>query len=116
MTDGSTDVSTNAGGALDGAANGEALVGKLEDKMSIDEAVLSAPPPKKPYTQAGALEDLPCVQYALETFLQSKMVECEDYMNGGDPKKCVRRAVLFWSRPLRPFIIGQSVCSKVRGS
>ncbi|KAJ7743912.1 hypothetical protein DFH07DRAFT_869858 [Mycena maculata] len=51
------------------------------------EAPTSPPPVKLPYNPADALEDLPCVRYALDLFLASKMHESEDYMNQSDKKK-----------------------------
>ncbi|KAJ7506158.1 hypothetical protein B0H11DRAFT_2186288 [Mycena galericulata] len=51
-------------------------------------SIHTAPPPvKSPYKPADALEDLPCVTYALDLFLASKMHEAEDYMNESDKKK-----------------------------
>ncbi|KAF9481046.1 hypothetical protein BDN70DRAFT_876780 [Pholiota conissans] len=47
---------------------------------------LIPPPVAHPYTPSIALSDLPCVQYALETFLRSQMLESEDYMRKGDEK------------------------------
>ncbi|KAG6828152.1 hypothetical protein H0H92_009003 [Tricholoma furcatifolium] len=47
----------------------------------------SSPPPVKiPYTQDDALSDIPGVSYALDTFLQSKMLESEQYCIESDPK------------------------------
>jgi hypothetical protein len=41
-----------------------------------------------PYNAAkNALSDLPGVSYALELFLASHMIECEDYCNESDEKK-----------------------------
>jgi hypothetical protein len=46
-----------------------------------------APPVQSPYLMANATLDLPCAAYALELFLASHMLESEDYMHKGDPKK-----------------------------
>ncbi|KAI0032001.1 hypothetical protein K488DRAFT_50862 [Vararia minispora EC-137] len=75
------------------ATNGDAKAHSPSPVLSKATSALAkpadAPPPpvKAGYSHQDALEDLPCVQYALETFLQSKMVECEEYMHNGDPKK-----------------------------
>ncbi|KAJ2921771.1 hypothetical protein H1R20_g15320, partial [Candolleomyces eurysporus] len=47
----------------------------------------SPPPVKNPYKAEQALEDIPGLQYALKLFLESKMVESEDYCNKSDEKK-----------------------------
>lgn len=39
------------------------------------------------YDAKTALEDLPTVRLALQLFLESKMVESEDLLNGKDPVK-----------------------------
>jgi hypothetical protein len=36
---------------------------------------------------ANSTSDIPCAAYALELFLASHMLESEDYLNKGDPKK-----------------------------
>ena len=45
------------------------------------------PPVKHPYNHDDALEDLPCMHYALELFLNSHMLESEDYCHKSDQKK-----------------------------
>ncbi|KAG6875979.1 hypothetical protein C0993_006436, partial [Termitomyces sp. T159_Od127] len=48
----------------------------------------TAPPPvKHPYVAAEALGDLPGVTYALETFLNSRMLESEEYCHTSDVRK-----------------------------
>lgn len=52
----------------------------------------SPPPPAAvswPYSHGAALDDIPGIAYALETFLKSQMVESEEYCHRNDPKKCV---------------------------
>lgn len=58
------------------------LTGDL--KLSLDA---KAPPVQNPYNMAKSMSDLPCAAYALELFLASHMLESEDYMHKGDPKK-----------------------------
>ena len=43
-----------------------------------------------PYSHGAALDDIPGIAYALDTFLKSHMVESEEYCHRNDPKKCVR--------------------------
>jgi hypothetical protein len=49
-----------------------------------------------PYSHAAALDDIPGIAYALDTFLKSHMVESEEYCHRNDPKKCVAS---LWSPP-----------------
>lgn len=50
--------------------------------------VVGDPPPvKHPYTPDDALDDLPGMQYALEAFLSSHMLESEEYCNTSDETK-----------------------------
>ncbi|KAG6875259.1 hypothetical protein C0993_008664, partial [Termitomyces sp. T159_Od127] len=52
------------------------------------EPLYTAPPPVKyPYVAAEALSDLPGVTYALETFLNSRMLESEEYCHTSDVRK-----------------------------
>ncbi|KAF7982688.1 hypothetical protein HWV62_27180 [Athelia sp. TMB] len=53
-------------------------------KMAQDSKVPSV---QNPYNMANSMVDLPCAAYALELFLASHMLESEEYMNKGDPKK-----------------------------
>jgi hypothetical protein len=53
-------------------------------KFSIEA---KAPPVESPYSMANSTCDLPCAAYALELFLSSHMLESEDYIHKGDPKK-----------------------------
>ena len=61
------------------------------DVDTIKEAKTPPPSVKTPYKAKEALDDIPGVAYALETFLQSRMVECKEYYHESDPKKCVLR-------------------------
>jgi hypothetical protein len=47
-----------------------------------------------PYSHSAALDDIPGIAYALETFLNSQMVESEEYCHRNDPQKCVAIAVM----------------------
>lgn len=40
-----------------------------------------------PYSRRAALDDIPGIAYALNTFLQSQMVESEEYCHRNDPQK-----------------------------
>lgn len=42
-----------------------------------------------PYSQDVALNDIPGIAFALDTFLKSHMVESEEYCHRKDPRKCV---------------------------
>ncbi|KZV62664.1 hypothetical protein PENSPDRAFT_591100 [Peniophora sp. CONT] len=57
------------------------------DVDTIKEAKTPPPGVKTPYKAKEALDDITGVAYALETFLQSRMVECEEYCHESDPKK-----------------------------
>jgi hypothetical protein len=46
--------------------------------------------PTKGYARDQALDDLPALRYALATFLESKMLESEQFINECDPKKSAR--------------------------
>ena len=54
---------------------------------------LTEPPPVSswPYSHSAALDDIPGIAYALDTFLKSQMVESEEYCHRNDPRKCVAR-------------------------
>jgi hypothetical protein len=54
---------------------------------SYKRVYLNPPPVQEPYSPEIALEDLPGVSYALETFLASHMLESEEYCNKSDPEK-----------------------------
>ncbi|KJA26681.1 hypothetical protein HYPSUDRAFT_63897 [Hypholoma sublateritium FD-334 SS-4] len=47
--------------------------------------ITTPPAVVQPYGPDTALTDLTCIQYALQTFLESKMLECEAYMRECDP-------------------------------
>lgn len=52
--------------------------------------VSQGPPPPKvtgAYKTSDALVDLPGVRYAVSLFLESHMVECEEWCDENDPKK-----------------------------
>ena len=53
-----------------------------------------------PYSHAAALDDIPGIAYALDTFLKSHMVESEEYCHRNDPNKCVAS---LWSSSVPPF-------------
>src|SRR6266852_2495804 len=63
-------------------------------KLSLGLAKKPPPPPppaatKWPYSHRAALDDIPGIAYALDTFLKSQMVESEEYCHRNDPQKCV---------------------------
>jgi hypothetical protein len=66
-------------------------------KLSLGPpAAATKPPPLEegpavtwPYSQSVALDDIPGIAYALDTFLKSLMVESEEYCHRVDPRKCV---------------------------
>lgn len=58
--------------------------------MMTKRPAAEAMPPQRmagPYTQDRALEDIPGIRHALEIFLQSHMVESEQFCHDSDPKK-----------------------------
>jgi hypothetical protein len=68
--------------------------------LPSDVSKLSLGPAKKPplgegpavtwpYSQSVALDDIPGIAFALDTFLKSFMVESEEYCHRVDPRKCV---------------------------
>ena len=60
--------------------------------MSFHSPAADPMPPQRmegTYTQDRALEDLPGIRHALETFLQSHMLESEQFCHDSDPKKYV---------------------------
>jgi hypothetical protein len=80
-----TSVKSPGGNANDTSVN------VLDNVHSTGDLSLSlqtrAPPVESPYSMANSTRDIPCVAYALELFLASHMLESEDYMHKGDPKK-----------------------------
>lgn len=56
----------------------------LENRLHLEA---KAPPVQNPYSMENSMSDLPCAAYALELFLASHMLESEDYLDKGDPKK-----------------------------
>jgi hypothetical protein len=61
-------------------------------KLSLGIAKKPPPPPaatKWPYSHSAALDDIPGIAYALDTFLKSQMVESEEYCHRNDPEKYV---------------------------
>jgi hypothetical protein len=73
----------------------------------------SSPPPGPPpaavswpYSRSAALDDIPGIAYALETFLKSQMMESEEYCHRNDPKKCVFRCDRLMPRPARHSCLG----------
>lgn len=77
-----------------GEANGSALsdspavlLANGQAPMELDKDDKSLAPIPPPYSPSDVMMDLPACQYALELFLNSHMVEAEEYMDKGDPKK-----------------------------
>jgi hypothetical protein len=65
-------------------------VSKLSLGLVAKKPPLAEPPAVSwPYSRSAALDDIPGIAYALETFLKSQMVESEEYCHRNDPKKCV---------------------------
>lgn len=66
-------------------------------KLSLEPPVAAKKPPPLeegpastwPYSHTIALDDIPGIAYALDTFLKSLMVESEEYCHRVDPRKCV---------------------------
>jgi hypothetical protein len=64
-------------------------------KKPFDPITEQQPPPPPPaavswpYSHSAALDDIPDIAYALDTFLKSQMVEAEEYCHRNDPKKYV---------------------------
>ncbi|KAH8831470.1 hypothetical protein DL96DRAFT_1587977 [Flagelloscypha sp. PMI_526] len=86
----------NKGSQANGIANGHANGSSLND-TPLENVILESglargvvppvPENSNPYDPTRALEDLPCVVYAMDEFLANKMVESEEYLaigNGGD--------------------------------
>ena len=68
----------------------------LVSSTSTSASTWTSPPPVKyPYKPEQALDDIPGLQYALKLFLESKMVESEEYCHKSDEKKCVS-FLSFW--------------------
>ena len=73
-----------------------------------------------PYSHDVALNDIPGIAFALDAFLNSRMVESEEYCHRNDPRKCVRltlnaifvRGTEGWRALLSP----GNVCTLRRGS
>lgn len=67
-----------------------------------------------PYSHDIALEDIPKVAFALNTFLKSHMVEAEEYCHRKDPQMCVTR---FAQRAYRyPFVVRALKVAPVLGN
>jgi hypothetical protein len=58
-----------------------------EPKESWNSPFKTPPVIKKKYKPAEALEDLPAMAYAIQLFLESHMVEAEDFCHANDEKK-----------------------------
>jgi hypothetical protein len=56
---------------------------------SFASSFITPPIVNEQYLRKDALDDLPGVSYALELFLQSHMLESEEYCHKHDPKKYV---------------------------
>ncbi|KAF5323980.1 hypothetical protein D9611_008246 [Ephemerocybe angulata] len=55
--------------------------------QSWESPYTSPPPVKKPYKPSQALEDIPGMEYALKLFLESHMLESEEYCSTNDEKR-----------------------------
>ena len=64
-------------------------LGLVAKKPSPPLFTTEPPPAKWPYSHGAALDDIPGIAYALDTFLKSQMVESEEYCHRNDPRKCV---------------------------
>jgi hypothetical protein len=80
-------------------------VSKLSLGLAAKKPQLTEPPPVSswPYSHSAALDDIPGIAYALDTFLKSQMVESEEYCHRNDPKKCVARCDVMASCIYPPF-------------
>lgn len=66
-------------------------VSKLSLSSAKKPPVPEPPTVAWPYSNNIALDDIPGIAYALDTFLKSQMVESEEYCHRIDPRKCVPR-------------------------
>ena len=67
-------------------------VSKLSLGIAAKKPPLTEPPAVSwPYSHSAALDDIPGIAYALDTFLKSQMVESEEYCHRNDRQKCVAR-------------------------
>jgi hypothetical protein len=65
-------------------------VSKLSLGLAKKPPLLTEPPAVSwPYSHSAALDDIPGIAYALDTFLKSQMIESEEYCHRNDPRKCV---------------------------
>ncbi|KAL0953074.1 hypothetical protein HGRIS_007274 [Hohenbuehelia grisea] len=69
------------------SVNSSPIISAETTKPTKTLAFSNPPAVKWPYRQDAALDDLPCMQHALELFLASHMVESEDYCHRSDEKK-----------------------------
>jgi hypothetical protein len=87
-------------------------VSKLSLGLAAKKPQLTEPPPVSswPYSHSAALDDIPGIAYALDTFLKSQMVESEEYCHRNDPKKCVARCDVMHHASARhfPFLFGET--------
>jgi len=85
--------------------------------LPSDVSKLSLGPAKEPpagswpYAQTAALDDIPGIAYALDTFLKSQMVESEEYCHRKDPQKCVRCGAFFVCFAY-PYLVGNAYTSR----
>jgi hypothetical protein len=86
----STSGSTSAGTPFTDLTSLPSDVSKLSLGPPVKKPAEPEPPAVSwPYAHAAALDDIPGIAYALDTFLKSHMVESEEYCHRNDPKKCV---------------------------
>lgn len=84
----SSALSVHPGSPPDPYAPMAMTVGTLPSSEPVPVKERAPPPtPSGSYSPKHALDDLPGTQYALELFLASHMVECEEYLDKCDPKK-----------------------------
>ncbi|KAK7026799.1 hypothetical protein VNI00_015457 [Paramarasmius palmivorus] len=89
MTTTTTSNSDNESGFATPATSTTSEEPKVEsNERPSYQSIFDGPPHvKEPYTPVEALDDIPGVSYALEMFLASHMVECEEYCDKSDEKK-----------------------------
>lgn len=76
-------------------------------KKSASTTLEEGPTVNWPYSHDVALDDLPGIAFALDTFLKSHMVESEEYCHRNDPRKCVHRFFFFFVPPSPRFCTGR---------
>lgn len=89
MTDSSPSPSPSTSSNVDNSTEPTSISTQSLSTVKENTAGERKPPPKTkwPYDATNALDDIPGVAFALDEFLQSRMVESEDYCHEMDPKK-----------------------------